>query len=111
VNAVALPGGNIYLYDGLIKLTNGNLNQLAAIIGRPGGDNTPFLFPGTLIVQGQGIAEVRATGPQTEMGKDSREDAKIAKEMNTEELSAIAVDAAFHIHKELGPGLLESVYE
>jgi predicted Zn-dependent protease len=33
VNAIALPGGRIYLYDGLIKLTDGNLNQLAAIIG------------------------------------------------------------------------------
>lgn len=30
---------------------------------------------------------------------------------NLEELSAIAVDTAFHIHKDLGPGLLESVYE
>ena len=36
---------------------------------RPGGDNTPFLFSGTLVVQGQGIAEVRATGLRTEMGK------------------------------------------
>jgi predicted Zn-dependent protease len=33
VNAIALPGGRIYLYDGLIKLTDGNPNQLAAIIG------------------------------------------------------------------------------
>jgi iron complex transport system substrate-binding protein len=31
--------------------------------------------------------------------------------MNVEELSAIVVDAAFNLHKELGPGLLESVYE
>ena len=31
--------------------------------------------------------------------------------MNTEELSAIVIDTAFHIHKELGPGLLDSVYE
>jgi Ca2+-transporting ATPase len=37
--------------------------------GQPGGDNTPFLFSGTLIVQGQGIAEVRSTGLQTEVGK------------------------------------------
>ena len=28
-----------------------------------------------------------------------------------EEIASIAVDCAFHIHKELGPGLLESVYE
>ena len=38
-------------------------------LGRPGGDNTPFLFSGTLVIQGQGIAEVRATGSTTEMGK------------------------------------------
>ena len=31
--------------------------------------------------------------------------------MNAEELSAIVVDAAYHLHKDLGPGLLESVYE
>ena len=31
--------------------------------------------------------------------------------MNIEELSAIVVDTAFHLHKDLGPGLLESVYE
>jgi P-type Ca2+ transporter type 2C len=36
---------------------------------RPGGDNTPFLFSGTLVVQGQGVAVVHATGPQTEIGK------------------------------------------
>lgn len=28
-----------------------------------------------------------------------------------ERLASVAVDCGFHIHKELGPGLLESVYE
>ena len=28
-----------------------------------------------------------------------------------EEMASVAVDCGFHIHKELGPGLLESVYE
>lgn len=43
---------------------------------------------------------------------DTREDAKGAKEeLNLEELSAVVVDAAFHLHQGLGPGLLESVYE
>ena len=31
--------------------------------------------------------------------------------MNVEEVSAAVVDAAFHLHRDLGPGLLESVYE
>jgi GxxExxY protein len=30
---------------------------------------------------------------------------------NPESLATVVVDAAFHIHKNLGPGLLESVYE
>ncbi|XHR84671.1 MAG: cation-translocating P-type ATPase [Gloeotrichia echinulata GP01] len=36
---------------------------------RPGGEDLPFVYSGTLIVQGQGIAQVYATGMQTEMGK------------------------------------------
>lgn len=31
--------------------------------------------------------------------------------MNIEELAAVAVDCGFQIHKEIGPGLLESAYE
>src|SRR5688572_11636474 len=31
--------------------------------------------------------------------------------MNVEEISAEVVDAALHLHREVGPGLLESVYE
>jgi len=30
---------------------------------------------------------------------------------NVEEISAVVVDTAFHLHRDLGPGLLESVYE
>jgi len=35
----------------------------------PGGDDLPFVYSGTLVVQGQGIAKVQATGIHTEMGK------------------------------------------
>ena len=31
--------------------------------------------------------------------------------METNELSKLIVDCAYHVHRELGPGLLESVYE
>ena len=31
--------------------------------------------------------------------------------MNVEEVSSVVVDTAFHLHRDLGPGLLESVYE
>ena len=38
-------------------------------MGRPGGDNTPFMYSGTLVVGGVGIAMVAATGVHTEFGK------------------------------------------
>ena len=44
-------------WDGVTKMT------------RAGGENQPFVFSGTLAVQGQGIARVMATGLSTEIGK------------------------------------------
>jgi Ca2+-transporting ATPase len=35
---------------------------------RPGGDDLPFVYAGSLVVQGQAVAEVLATGSRTEMG-------------------------------------------
>ena len=39
---------------------------------RPGGEDLPFVYSGTLVVQGQGIAKVKTTGMGTEMGKIGR---------------------------------------
>jgi Ca2+-transporting ATPase len=36
---------------------------------RPGGDNLPFVYSGSLVVRGRGRAEVTATGPRSEIGK------------------------------------------
>jgi Ca2+-transporting ATPase len=36
---------------------------------KPGGDDQPYIYSGTLVTQGQAIAIVKATGAQTEMGK------------------------------------------
>lgn len=36
---------------------------------KPGGEGTPFVFSGTLVVQGHGRAKVTKTGIRTEMGK------------------------------------------
>ena len=36
---------------------------------RPGGDDLPFVFSGSLVVRGVGIAEVTATGVRSEVGK------------------------------------------
>lgn len=37
--------------------------------GRPGGDATPWVFSGTLVVKGQGIGVVASTGSRTELGR------------------------------------------
>jgi Ca2+-transporting ATPase len=37
--------------------------------GRPGGDGLPFVYSGTLVVQGKALCQVLETGIRTEMGK------------------------------------------
>jgi Ca2+-transporting ATPase len=34
----------------------------------PGGDDTPWVFSGTLILAGEGLAEIQATGPRSRIG-------------------------------------------
>ncbi|HXU40348.1 MAG TPA: cation-translocating P-type ATPase [Blastocatellia bacterium] len=41
-------------------------------MGRPGGDSLPFVYSGTLVIQGQGVAQALATGQQTEIGRIGR---------------------------------------
>ena len=41
----------------------------AAAMARPGGEDLPFVFSGTLVVGGEGVAIVRSTGAASEIGK------------------------------------------
>jgi len=50
-------------------------------IARPGGDDLPFVYSGTLLTAGNGVAEVVATGPSTEIGKIGRALQKIEAEL------------------------------
>ncbi|MEK6556737.1 MAG: HAD-IC family P-type ATPase, partial [Candidatus Margulisiibacteriota bacterium] len=71
-DAVLLWGMNLTVDESLLT---GESSPVAKHPGegllsqRPGGENTPFLFSGTLVTQGQGVAQVSATGLQTEMGR------------------------------------------
>ncbi len=49
-------------------------------LGEPGGDGTPFVFSGTLVVRGQGVAVVRATGANTAVGTIGRSLATVVAE-------------------------------
>lgn len=53
---------------------------------KPGGDDLPFLFSGSLVVQGKGIARVTATGEKTELGK-------IGKALSSQEAETSRVQA------------------
>ncbi|MCX5750783.1 MAG: cation-translocating P-type ATPase [Candidatus Saganbacteria bacterium] len=55
---------------------------------RPGGDDLPFVYSGTLIVQGKGVAKVKAIGSNSEIGKIGKdlqkveiEDSSVQKEI------------------------------
>jgi P-type Ca2+ transporter type 2C len=49
------------------------VRKLATTVGekraRPGGDDLPFVYSGTMIVRGYGLAKVYATGARSEIGK------------------------------------------
>jgi len=70
-------------------------------MGRPGGEHTPFVFSGTLVVQGKGIARVLATGGRTETGR-------IGKALATleEEPTRIQRDTAVVVKRVAGVGLV-----
>jgi len=47
---------------------------------QPGGDDLPFVYSGTLVIQGHGVSQVRETGIHTEMGKIGKALGTIAEE-------------------------------
>lgn len=72
-DAVLLMGTNVSVDESLLtgesvpvrkKAWDGRLEM-----GRPGGDDQPFVYSGSLVVKGQGVTQVRATGLLTEIGK------------------------------------------
>ena len=87
-DAVVLLEGDRVPADGMVEVTNGLLVDESLLTGesvpvhkssavttedkaldRPGGDDLPFVFSGTLVVRGDGVAIVRSTGPRTEIGR------------------------------------------
>jgi Ca2+-transporting ATPase len=67
---------------------NKQAGQTELEMDRPGGDSSPFVYSGTLVVKGRGLVMIKATGLQTEIGKIGKalktiepEDTKVQKEV------------------------------
>jgi Ca2+-transporting ATPase len=72
-DAIVLSCVNLSVDESLLTGESVPVRKMAASgimdMGRPGGDDLPFVYSSTLVVQGQGIAQVQATGLRTEIGK------------------------------------------
>jgi Ca2+-transporting ATPase len=72
-DGIVLSCNNLTLEESLLTGESVPVRKIEADesieMGRPGGDNSPFVYSGTLVVSGLGIARVAATGIHTEFGK------------------------------------------
>ena len=73
-DAVVLSGTNLAVDESLLTGESVSVGKTPASetigeMSRPGGEDSPFVFSGTLVVQGKGLARVLATGGRTEIGR------------------------------------------
>ncbi len=71
---------------------------------RPGGESTPFVYSGTLVVRGEGLAIVQATGARSELGQIGQSLERIAAEpprLQTETRELVRIFAAIGIAASL----------
>lgn len=84
-DAVLLSCGNLKVDESLLTGESVPVRKMVVEgrteMGHPGGDDLPFVYSGTLVVQGRGVARVLATGIRTEMGKIGR----VLQSLETEE--------------------------
>lgn len=75
-DAVIRAGTNVSVDESLLTGESVSVRKSkdkeSVAICRPGGEDLPFVYSGTMVVQGQAIAEVLRTGIDTEIGKIGR---------------------------------------
>lgn len=84
-DAMVLECRNLFVDESLLTGESVAVLKSSALsdapMAQPGGENAPFVFSGTLVVQGRGIALVKATGSRTEFGKIGRSLASLQLEI------------------------------
>jgi P-type Ca2+ transporter type 2C len=72
-DAILLDTNNLMIEESLLTGESVPVHKIESPatteMGRPGGDNSPFVYSGTLVVGGVGLARVAGTGINTEFGK------------------------------------------
>ncbi|MGE5377201.1 MAG: cation-translocating P-type ATPase [Bacteroidota bacterium] len=72
-DAVLITGSNVSVDESLLTGESVPVRKIAwdgqLELGRPGGDDQPFLYSGSMVVKGQGVTQIRTTGSRTEIGK------------------------------------------
>ena len=72
-DATVLDGSHLSADESLVSGESAPVRKRvwdgARPFARPGGDDLPFLYAGTLVTAGAGIARVHATGPRSEIGR------------------------------------------
>ncbi len=108
-DCVLLSGANVNVDESLLTGESVTVRKDPALdvpeeMGRPGGDDTPFLFSGTMVVAGKGSALVVRTGRYTQIGT-------IGKELSTikPELARIQLETAQLVRRLAVAGALISV--
>jgi Ca2+-transporting ATPase len=75
-DALLLWGVNLSVDESLLTGESAAVRKSAgdpaAGMERPGGEDTPFVYSGTLVVHGQAVAVVKATGAASEIGRIGR---------------------------------------
>ncbi|MEO8837589.1 MAG: HAD-IC family P-type ATPase, partial [Herbaspirillum sp.] len=72
-DAILIASSDMAVDESLLTGESVPVRKLAAttamVATRPGGDDLPFVYSGTLVVQGHGIARVTAIGSDSEIGR------------------------------------------